>query len=59
MLSLSNALSIPVDYLLGIESNFILHEEVSDLELKLQQLSHEDRELLLNIFNQIIDRLLP
>lgn len=54
--SLSNALSIPIDSLLGIESNFVLHEQVSDIELKLQKLNPPDIELLIDIFNKLIDR---
>lgn len=58
LVSLSNALSIPIDSLLGIESNIVLHEQVSDLELKLQKLKTTDRELLIDMFNQLADRLL-
>lgn len=58
LVSLSNALSIPIDSLLGLDSNIVLHEQVSDLEDKLQQLKPNDRELLIDIFNQLIDRLL-
>lgn len=58
LVSLSNALSIPIDYLLGLESNVVLHEQVSDLELKLQKLETKDREMLIDVFNQLIDRLL-
>lgn len=58
LVSLSNALSIPIDSLLGIESNVVLHEQVSDLEAKLQELDSNDRDLLIDIFNQLIDRLL-
>lgn len=58
LVSLSNSLSIPIDSLLGIESNFVLHEEITDLEEKLQNLKPKDRELLIDIFNQLADRLL-
>lgn len=57
LIALSNALSIPIDSLLGLESNIVLHEQVSELELKLQQLDVSDREMLLEIFNNLIDRL--
>lgn len=58
LVSLSNSLSIPIDALLGLESNVVLHEQVSDLEEKLQKLKTSDRELLIDIFNQLADRLL-
>lgn len=57
LVSFSNALNIPVDTLLGIESNIVLHETVSELENKLQKLSNEDKELVLGIIEQLIDRL--
>ncbi len=58
LVSLSNSLSVPIDSLLGLESNIVLHDQVSDLEVKLQKLKTSDRELLIDIFNQLIDRLL-
>ena len=58
LVALSNSLSIPIDSLLGIDSNVVLHEQVSDLEMKLQNLKASDRELLIDIFNQLADRLL-
>ena len=58
LVSLSNALSIPIDSLLGLESNIVLHEQVSDIELKLQNLKSNDREMLIDIFNKLIERLL-
>lgn len=58
LISLSNALEIPVDSLLGIESNIILHEQVSVLEKKLQNLSAKDKIMVLDIMDQLIDRLL-
>lgn len=58
LVALSNSLSIPIDSLLGIDSNVVLHEQVSDLEIKLQSLKASDRELLIDIFNQLADRLL-
>ena len=57
LIALSNSLSIPIDSLLGIDSNVVLHEKVSDLEKKLQKLKPTDRELLIDIFNQLTDRL--
>jgi len=56
LISLSNALSIPVDLLLGVESNVVLHEHVTLLEEKLQTLNTADRELILGIMEQLIDR---
>lgn len=58
LIALSNSLSIPIDSLLGFESNIVLHEQVSDLEAKLQKLKASDRELLIDMFNQLADRLL-
>lgn len=58
LVALSNSLSIPIDSLLGIDSNVVLHKQVSDLEIKLQSLKASDRELLIDIFNQLADRLL-
>ena len=58
LVSLSNALSIPIDSLLGIESNIVLHNQVSELEENLQKLNPTDREMLIDIFNQLINRLL-
>lgn len=58
LISLSNSLSIPIDSLLGLESNVVLHEQVSDLEEKLQKLKTSDREFLIDIFNQLVERLL-
>lgn len=58
MVALSNSLSIPIDSLLGIDSNVVLHEQVSELEMKLQNLKASDRELLIDMFNQLADRLL-
>ena len=58
LVSLSNTLSIPIDSLLGIESNIVLHEQVSELEKSLQKLKPSDREMLIDIFNQLIKRLL-
>lgn len=58
LVSLSNALSIPIDSLLGLESNLVLHEQVSTLELKLQSLNAKDREMFIDIFNKLIDRLI-
>lgn len=57
LISLSNVLEIPIDFLLGLESNLILHEHVSDLEIKLQKLSEKDKEMVLDILEQLIERL--
>ena len=48
--SLSKALQVPCDYLLGLESDVVLHEHVSDMEKILQTLSEEDRELMIKWF---------
>ena len=56
--ALSNALSIPTDSLLGIESNIVLSEQVSELEEKLRKLNEQDREMLLDVFNTLADRLI-
>lgn len=56
--ALSNALAIPTDSLLGIESNIVLSEQVSDLEAKLRLLNEQDREMLLDMFNTLTDRLI-
>lgn len=56
LIALSNSLHIPVDVLLGIESNIVLHETVSELEKKLQKLSNEDKELVLGIIDQLVER---
>ncbi len=57
LVALSNALEIPADTLLGVESNIILHEQVSGLEEKLLTLSEKDRLLVLEITQQLIERL--
>lgn len=59
LLSISNTLNIPTDSLLGIESNVVLHNTVSELEAKLQKLTAADREMVLDITEQLIDRLTP
>lgn len=59
LISLSNALNIPTDSLLGIESNVVLHDTVSAIEEKLQKLSGDDRELVLDMAEQLINRLMP
>lgn len=57
LVSLSNALDLPVDYFLGTDSNIVLHRHVTRLEEKLEQLSPSDRELVLTIMETFIDRL--
>ncbi len=57
LVALSNALDLPVDYFLGIESNVVLHIQVSRLEEKLEELSPSDRELILTTMDTFIDRL--
>ncbi len=57
LVALSNALEISVDTLLGVESNIVLREQVSTLEEKLQTLSEKDRLLVLEITEQLIERL--
>ena len=57
LVSLSNALNLPIDFFLGAESNLVLHTHVSRLEEKLEQLSAEDRELVLMMMETLIDRL--
>lgn len=59
LVSLSNALGISVDSLLGFESNVVLHETVSEMEERLQKLSTDDREMVLDILDQLIGRLTP
>lgn len=58
LVSLSNSLSIPIDSLLGLDSNIVLHEQVSELEEKLQKLKPSDREFLIDILDKLTDRLL-
>lgn len=57
LVALSNALEIPVDNLLGVESNVVLHEQVSALEAKLLTLSEKDRLMVLDMMEQLADRL--
>lgn len=58
LVSLSNALGLPMDYFLGNESNIVLHDHVSELEKKLELLSPQDRDFILNIMTDLIERLL-
>lgn len=58
LVALSNALGVPVDSLLGLESNVVLGKKTSELELKLLRLNPSDREILLDIFNTLADRFL-
>ncbi len=57
LVSLSNALELPIDYFLGTESNIVLHTHVTRLEEKLEKLSPDDRELILSTMEALIDRL--
>lgn len=57
LVALSNALEIPVDSLLGVESNIVLHEQVSALEEKLLKLSEKDRMIVLEMTERLADRL--
>lgn len=57
LLALSNALGVPVDFFLGVESNIVLTQQISALEEKMLKLSKEDRELVLSMMDSLIDRL--
>ena len=57
LIALSNALDIPTDYFLGVESNIVLHEQVSALEERMKQLSEADKEMILYMMETLIDRL--
>lgn len=59
LVALSNALGVSADSLLGFESKIVLHETVSEMEERLQKLSLDDREIVLDIFDRLIDRLTP
>lgn len=56
LLALSNALDIPVDYLMGLESKIVLHGQVSELEKKMEKLSENDKKIVLLIMEMLIDR---
>lgn len=56
LISLSNALDTPIDFFLGLESNFMCSAQLSDLEKKLLNLSINDRELILSVLNTLIER---
>lgn len=56
--ALSNALNIPTDTLFGMESNIVLSNKVTELESKLLLLNEQDREMLLEMFNSLADRLI-
>lgn len=58
LIAFSNGLNIPIDSLLGSESNIALHEELSALELKMQDLNEKDKDMLLDGLERIVDRLL-
>ena len=57
--AISNVLNIPADNLLGAESNFIIHEQVSELEQQLLKLNADDRTLIINTMINLIERLTP
>ena len=57
LVALSNALSIPMDTLMGVASNVVLHENITELESKLRELDPDDRALVLDILDKFIDRL--
>lgn len=55
--ALANALNTSCDYLLGLSSNIVLHEHVSDMERTLQTLNEEDRELMIKWFYEFASKL--
>ncbi|MGN0594078.1 MAG: helix-turn-helix domain-containing protein [Hominimerdicola sp.] len=54
--ALSNALGVSSDHLLGLDSNIVLHEQVSEIEEILRKLSAKDREWIIRIIHEIADR---
>ena len=54
--ALANALQVPCDYLLGLGSDVVLHEHISDMEKVLQSLSEEDRELMIKWFYEFAEK---
>lgn len=54
--ALANALNVSSDYLLGIDSNVVLHEHVSDMEKVLQELVEEDKELMIKWFYEFASK---
>lgn len=55
--ALANALNTSCDYLLGLSSNIVLHEHVSDMERTLQTLNEEDRVLMIKWFYEFASKL--
>lgn len=53
---LANALEVSSDYLLGLKSNIVLHEHVSDMEKVLKNLVEEDREAAIKLFYEFTSR---
>lgn len=54
--ALSNALNVSSDYLLGLNSNIVLHEQVSEMEKILRSLTDEDRNAAIRIFYEFTSR---
>ena len=54
--ALANALNISCDYLLGVSSNVVLHEHVSEMERILQSLAAEDREMMIRWFYEFAEK---
>lgn len=54
--ALANALQVSSDYLLGLNSNIVLHEHVSDMEKVLQNLVEEDKEAAIRLFYEFTSR---
>lgn len=54
--ALANALDVSSDYLLGLSSNIVLHEHVSDMEKVLKNLIDEDKEATIKLFYEFTSR---
>lgn len=54
--ALANALQVSSDYLLGLNSNIVLHEHISDMEKVLQSLVEEDKEAAIRLFYEFTSR---
>lgn len=54
--ALSNALEVSSDYLLGLSSNIVLHEHVTNMEEVLQNLVDEDKEAAIRLFYEFTSR---
>jgi transcriptional regulator with XRE-family HTH domain len=57
LVALANALDTSCDYLLGLGSNVVLHEHVSEMERTLQSLTEDDRELMIKWFYEFASKL--